>query len=185
MLNKNFGLYAGLGAVLVLGMAVVAAGATPAPNTGTDKVKTEKAEPPAPGADGEGGMGHRLQAEMNLTDEQLAKLKAERLNTRKQMIRDMAEIKTLHLDLFDEIQNDKPDLDKVERLVKQIGELQTKMLLARTQGIIFLRSILTPEQKRKFGEMHMRMGFEGDAGPWEEPHGRPRHEGRPGPGEEK
>lgn len=122
---------------------------------------------PAPGPGQEGGPeageaapGHDFMAQLNLTDAQLAKLKTERLNMRKQMIRDTAEVKTLHLDLFAEITQDKPDLEKIEKLAKQIGDLEAKMLLARTKSIIFLRSQLTPEQKKKMDAMHLDRGFD-------------------------
>lgn len=184
MLRGKTGLSWGLGAMLVLGMAAAAAWAEPAAVPGMDKGKMERMEPS--GHDGDGRMGQRLLADLNLSDEQIAKLKSDRLSARKQMIRDTAEIKTLHLDLFDETMNDKPDLDKVERLVKQIGELQTKMLYNRTKGMMLLRSILTPEQKRKFDETHMRMGNDGPGGAWGEPgDGHEKHRGNHTRGDDK
>ena len=186
MRNRKYVLSACVGAALVLGAWAATAGAAPADHPGPDKAKVEKVAAAGPDGDREARMGQRMVADLNLSDDQIAKLKAERLTARKQMIRDMAEIKTLHLDLFDETMNDKPDLDKVEQLVKQIGDLQTKMLLNRTKGMIFLRSILTPEQKRKLNGIHMRMGFDGAPGPWGEPgEGHERHEGHPGGGEER
>jgi Spy/CpxP family protein refolding chaperone len=186
MNDRKLTLSACLGAALLLGAWTAAAWAAPAERAAAEPANAEKIDAPGPGGDSEGHMGRRMLADLNLNDEQVAKLKADRLNARKQMIRDVAEIKTLHLDLFDETMNDKPDLDKVERLVKQIGELQTKMLLNRTKGMIFLRSVLTPEQKRKFNALHMRTGFEGVPGAWGEPgeHGE-RHERRAPGGEDR
>jgi Spy/CpxP family protein refolding chaperone len=184
MKEREAGLSLGLCAALLLSAFTTLAWAAPAENAGTNKAKHEKMDGPGPDGEMEARMGQRLIADLNLTDDQIAKLKTERLNTRKQMIRDMAEMKTLHLDLFDETFDEKPDLDKIERLAKQIGELQTKMLLSRTKGMIFLRTILTPEQKRKFNEIHMRMSLDPPAGPWPEHADEPgRHEGPHPPGE--
>ena len=184
MLNKKYGFFAGMGSILILGALVAAAWAAPADKAGANEAKTAKVDSPGPDQEGEGHMGQRLMSELNLTDDQIAKLKGDRLAARKQMIRDMAESKTLHLDLFDETMNDKPDLEKVERLAKQIGELQTKMIINRTKGMLFLRSLLTPEQKRKFNEMHTRQGL--DDGPWHEAgEGPERHMGHHEGGRDK
>jgi Spy/CpxP family protein refolding chaperone len=121
----------------------------------------------------EGEMGgHRMIAELNLSDEQIAKLKTERLSTQKQMIRDMAEMKTLHLDLAEATAEDKPDMAKIEKLIKQISAQQEQLLLNRTKSFLFLRSLLTSEQKRKMDAMHMQKGMMGGR------HGREGHGGK-------
>ncbi len=160
-----------LGIILLLGVGTGVSWSAP---TGEPGAKMEKMEPPMmPGPDGEDEpmSGHQAMGLLNLSEEQLAKLKTERLNNRKQMIRDMAEMKTLHLDLAEETMSDKPDMGKVDKLVKQIGERHTQILLNRTKSLMYLRSLLTPEQKRKMDEMHMQMG-PGDRGFFKGQHGR-------------
>jgi Spy/CpxP family protein refolding chaperone len=130
-----------------------------------EKPKMERMEAPGNGPESNEDPGRWMMSKLNLTDDQLAKLKPERLDMRKQMIRNMADMKMLHLDLAEETMNDKPDMNHIDKLVKQIGELQTQMLSGHIKSVIHLRSILTPEQKRKLDELHAGMGWEGPMGP--------------------
>lgn len=105
-----------------------------------------------------GGMAPHMLGQLNLTADQVAKLKEQKHTVQKQMIQDMAEAKTLHLDLKAEIEKDNPDMDKVDKLVKQISDQQAKMLSAHVKGMIFFRSLLTAEQKKKLDEMSLSNG---------------------------
>ncbi|MCK5219655.1 periplasmic heavy metal sensor, partial [bacterium] len=114
--------------------------------------------PPGPGGE---GPGPGLMAGLDLSEDQIAKLKAERLTKRKQMIKWEAELKILHLDIKTESHKDKPSLAQVEKLAQQIGELRGKMMAVRVKSVIYLRSILTPKQKLIMDEMQLDFGHQG------------------------
>ncbi len=116
--------------------------------------------PGGPGPGGE-GPGPGLMAGLDLSEDQIDKLKAERLKNQKQMIKWEAELKILHLDIKSESHKDQPNLSRVEKLAQQIGELKGKMMATRVKSVIYLRSILTPEQKKKMDEMQLDFGRRG------------------------
>ncbi len=97
-------------------------------------------------------------ANLDLTTDQVKKLKEERIKKQKQMIKLRAELETLLVDLRSEAGKDEADLSRVEILASQIGELRGKMTAARIKSVIYLRSILTPEQKRKMDLMELQFG---------------------------
>jgi Spy/CpxP family protein refolding chaperone len=101
---------------------------------------------------------HRL----DLTADQMEKIKTERLKTEKQLIQDMADMQKMHLDLRAEATQDKPDMDKLEKLTRQMGEQHAKIIMEHTKSMIFFRSLLTPEQKKKFDTMSTHMGGFGE-----------------------
>jgi len=106
----------------------------------------------------EQGPGNKGFRELNLSSEQFAKLRQDRMDGRRQMIKTTAEMQTLHLDMNEELMKDKPDLSKIEKIANQIGNLHARMILQRSKAAIFFKSILTPEQRKKLDEMHLQMG---------------------------
>ena len=127
------------------------------------------------GPEGQGGpeaikAGPQIMANLDLTADQVKQLKEERIKKQKQMIKLRAELETLLVDLRSEASKDEADLSRVEILANHIGELRGKMTAARIKSVIYLRSILTPEQKRKMDLMELQFGG----------HGGPSHKGRKG-----
>ena len=121
------------------------------------------------GPEGPGGpeaikTGPQIMANLDLTADQVRQLKKERIKSQKQMIKLRAELETLQVDLRSETGKDEPNLSKVDILAGQIGELRGKMIAARTKSVIYLRSILTPEQKRKMDMMRLQAGGSGHRG---------------------
>ncbi len=115
------------------------------------------------GPDGQGcpeviKAGPQIMANLDLTADQVKKLKEERIKKQKQMIKLQAELEILRVDLRSEAGKDEADLSRVEILASQIGELRGKMTAARIKSVIYLRSILTPEQKRKMDLMQLQFG---------------------------
>lgn len=129
--------------------------------------------PGGPGPGGE-GQGHGLMTGLDLSGDQIEKLKTERLTKQKQMIKWDAELKTLHLDIKSESHKDQPNLAQVEKLARQIGELKGKMTATRVKSVIYLRSILTPEQKIKMDERQLDFGHKGYKGQREKHHKKKR-----------
>jgi Spy/CpxP family protein refolding chaperone len=96
---------------------------------------------------------------LGLSPDQVAKLRENRLEERKQMIKTRSEMETLQLDLSEEGMKDKPDMAKVEKLAQQMGQIHARMIVQRVKGVTFLRSILTPEQKQKLDQLHVQGGM--------------------------
>jgi Spy/CpxP family protein refolding chaperone len=113
--------------------------------------------------------------ELDLTTDQMEKMKAEKLTTEKQNIQDDADMKIMHMDVQAEAMKDNPDMAKLEKFTRKIGDQHAKMMLAHLRSVIFFRSLLTPEQKKKMdqlcmtsgnemGEGHSPMGMKGERG---------------------
>jgi Spy/CpxP family protein refolding chaperone len=112
---------------------------------------------PAVGRDA-GPMGPVWIHELNLTPEQIAKLRQDRLQDRREMIKVQAELETQQLDLQEALLQDKPDLDVIEKISDRIGGIHGRMVLGRAKALIFLRSVLTPEQKQKLDALLLQYG---------------------------
>jgi len=123
------------------------------------------------------GMGSgRFMKDLNLSSEQIGKLRQNRSESQKQMIKMMADMKTLQVDLSDEMMKDKTDMGRVQKLADQMGKLHSQMIIQRVKGIEYLKSILNPEQKQKLKEieaqhvgmwMGMDMGKKGMMRHWD------------------
>jgi len=115
------------------------------------------------GSEGRGGpeaikAGPKIMANLDLTVDQVKQLKEERIKNQKQMIKLRAELETLRVDLRSEAGKDEPNPSRVDILAGQIGELRGKMIATHTKSVIYLRSILTPEQRRKMDVMQLQAG---------------------------
>jgi Spy/CpxP family protein refolding chaperone len=108
--------------------------------------------------------------QLNLTDDQVKKMRDERTQQQKDMVKLRADMETAHIDLWNEVNADSPDTSKIEKLTKQIGEDQGKILGDRINTLVYMRSILTPEQKKKMNEMQTQF----ECGPGKETRG-PHH----------
>lgn len=128
-------------AVLMTSLALFSASALAFPPGGPGR---------GPGGDPEmmahGGPG--LMQELNLTDEQIEKLKKEKFAKRKNLIQMRAEKETLELDLEKELSADQPNTGKIEKIAGKMGDLHGQMVAQRAQSLVFLKSLLTDEQKK-------------------------------------
>lgn len=95
------------------------------------------------------GFGPWIMKDLSLTDDQVKKLKEDRATRGKATNLLKAEMKNLHIDLFAEVGKDQPDMSKVDKLAQQIGGVHAKLVSDRVKGAIYLRSLLTPEQRKK------------------------------------
>ncbi len=107
------------------------------------------------GRDGKGKAGRpelaaMLAKKLDLTQEQVDKLKAEQQDQQKIMTAGSQKIKALGEQLKDELAKDSPDKNKVHDLIRQIGTQMTDLRIARTDALLKLKALLTPEQKEKF-----------------------------------
>ncbi len=95
--------------------------------------------------------------QLGLTAEQQAKLRETRLATRKETIELNAKLRILRLELRELMQADQPDQKAIQAKVKAIGDLRTKLQMARINGVLSAKSVLTAEQKEKMKKLRKRL----------------------------
>jgi Spy/CpxP family protein refolding chaperone len=108
--------------------------------------------------DMQGQNQQRMITQLNLTDEQRAKVEEIHLNVQKGMIplrnniqEKNAQLRTLKMsDDYDEL--------AVNALIEEIGELRTAMMAMRTGHQQQVRKVLTEEQRIKFDTMRQQRG---------------------------
>jgi Spy/CpxP family protein refolding chaperone len=90
---------------------------------------------------------------LGLDEKQKEALKALRSRTMKDMTKKMAEKQIAGIELKDLLDKDLMDMKAVEAAVKKSESLKTEMFLAHIRAHEEMKSILTPEQRKRFKEM--------------------------------
>ena len=90
---------------------------------------------------------------LGLDDKQKDAIKAIRSKTMKEMIKAMADKQIAGIELKDLLDKDPVDMKAVEALVKKNESLKTEMFLAHIKAREEIKSILTPDQKKRLKEM--------------------------------
>jgi periplasmic protein CpxP/Spy len=96
-----------------------------------------------------GGDDTRLIESLDLTSEQIVLLKKDKIVKRKKSIKLRAELETLQIDMAEVSMANNPDLQKVDKIANAMGNIRGQMIALRVRSVIYLRSILTDEQKKK------------------------------------
>lgn len=104
--------------------------------------------PHGPGAGPTDGPGHTKR--LGLTDEQMKKLDAIRLETKKAHIMLRAEVESKEQDLQHELKQEEINKAAVDKLVDELAALHGKMLRTRIDSLLKTKEILTPEQFKKY-----------------------------------
>ena len=113
---------------------------------------------PGGGAKGSAGMlGPAVMADLNLTTEQIDLLKKNKIEKRKVMVKLQSDLRLLRIDLAEAASQDKPDMRKIEAMSREVGDIHGQMTAERIKSIVYLRSILTDEQKKVMDAR--RVGF--------------------------
>lgn len=102
-------------------------------------------------------------AGLNLTDKQIDLLRDKRIEQRRTMIGLRSQMETLRADLADAASAKRPDIRKIDRISSQIGDVHGRITAERTKGIVYLRSILTDEQRKQLDARRLIFGM-GDRG---------------------
>ena len=89
-----------------------------------------------------------LAATLRLSAKQKAAVVKERERSKKVLLRLESEWQRLHDQLRQEVRSDHPDQAKIDALAESIGTLRGEIISLRTKSLIYLKSILTPEQIR-------------------------------------
>ncbi len=95
---------------------------------------------------------------LGLDDKQKDAIKALHSKTMKDMIKRMADMQIAGLELRDLLDKDPVDMKAVEAAVKKNEPLRTEMFLAHIKAFEEMKSILTPDQRKKLKEMMEKRG---------------------------
>ncbi len=95
----------------------------------------------------------KLAKELNLSEEQTAQIKEKMLNMQKKRIDLGAKLKTAELELRQILEKAEPDKESALKKIEEIGQLRTELHKAQILHWLELRSVLTPEQLKKWEEI--------------------------------
>jgi Spy/CpxP family protein refolding chaperone len=100
-----------------------------------------------------GGFGANLARELDLTPQQIEKMKASRDAQARKAIQARADIQIAQLDLHKLMQVDKPDSKAIEAQIDKIASLRAGMAKSRVTAMLDFRASLTPDQQKKLQEL--------------------------------
>jgi Spy/CpxP family protein refolding chaperone len=109
---------------------------------------------------GRGGFG-ACAKELNLTDDQKAKIEDLNFANRNAMIDLRASMQKAHLKMQHEMMADTPDKARMLAASKEVNAIQGQIADARINHLFAMRAILTPDQLKKWKDCRggMRMGL--------------------------
>lgn len=100
-------------------------------------------------------MRERGAERLNLTDEQKKEMQKFQIDLQKKNIPIQSQIRLAKLDIREQMIADKPDKAKIEKLMKQVSDLQLQVKMNGLDHMFAVRNILTPEQLK---DWHGMMG---------------------------
>lgn len=98
--------------------------------------------------------------ELDLSTEQIGKIKAAQLDYKKKDIRLTADIKITRLDMRNELHSGTFDKKKILSKSDELGKLTARKIRLNTETIVKVFTVLTPGQVKKVWELHL-MGKDG------------------------
>jgi len=96
--------------------------------------------------------GFRMMEELGLTSDQKEKIHQIRMKYEKNEIEQEAELKKLRIDKREAMRNMK--YDDAKKVVKQMGEVKTKLQTSQIDEMSEITKVLNKEQQEKFKEFH-------------------------------
>lgn len=93
---------------------------------------------------------------LQLSDEQVGKMRKIRQDYRKEMIKRRANLRVAEIELWDIIDTKDLDLGKAEKKVKEIQAMETDLMMYRIKALQETRGFLTEEQYEMFRDMGFR-----------------------------
>jgi Spy/CpxP family protein refolding chaperone len=110
----------------------------------------------------------RVKAFLNLTDQQVDRLRQILVDAEKSGVKTRADIAVRGIELRELLRADKPDHDAVMTKVQELSSLRGQVMKAHIEALLAAKSVLTPEQQKKvrsfienraaFGAGRERMG---------------------------
>lgn len=98
----------------------------------------------------------KLVSKLHLTQVQKKKLRALRRKNAKEVIPLRAREKILQLELEGLLEDPSAPKEKIVKKVKELGALQTQVMLKRVELTLALRKLLTPTQLEKLRMLHKK-----------------------------
>ena len=101
-------------------------------------------------------VGHALrgllhgQKDLNLSEEQVGKIKAIAIDYTKTRIRDKAEVKLAEVDVRAQVFDDKAELTSIESAMRKAESAKTTLRLDAVKAMRAAKAVLTPEQREKW-----------------------------------
>jgi Spy/CpxP family protein refolding chaperone len=93
---------------------------------------------------------------LQLTDEQMDKLRKLRTDYRKEMIKRKANLRIAELELWELMESKNIDMARTEKKVKDIGAMQADLMLYRIKVLQETRKFLSEEQYEQFRDLGFR-----------------------------
>ena len=121
----------------------------------------------------------RMKAALGLTDEQAEKLHQIFFNARKANIKTRADLEIKRMELRELMRAETTDRDAALKKVQEISALREQMMRQHVETMLAAKTVLTPEQQKKFRAMMARR-FSRRAEGFRGPRGLRRWQGRPG-----
>lgn len=94
-----------------------------------------------------------LADELELTQEQLTKMKEQRFATQKNSIELRSKVQIAVLELRRLLEDETTDENKIKSKIEEIGKLKTELHWTRVQGRLNIKNLLTSEQLEKLQEL--------------------------------
>jgi len=91
----------------------------------------------------------RVKAYLNLTDQQVDRLRQILVEAEKSGVKTRADIAVGGIELRELLRTDKPDHDAVMAKVQELSNLRGQMMKERIEALLAAKSVLTPEQQKK------------------------------------
>ena len=91
--------------------------------------------------------------ELQLSDDQLARLHQKSVEIKKAMVAAETQGKLVDLDVYHELHAAEPDVEKMKSLVDKEIEKERSLGYALVDGLATIQKMLRPEQKEKFKEL--------------------------------
>ncbi|MFQ5637484.1 MAG: Spy/CpxP family protein refolding chaperone [bacterium] len=118
-----------------------------------------------------------LKAELGLSEEQVTKIKEQRLNSQKQSIELKSRVDIAELELRNMI-DENADQNDIKDKIRAIGDLKTQIRIIRVQSRLDFRSSLTTEQQEKLDALKLRAATRKLRGPRGRLHQAPLNPGQ-------
>jgi Spy/CpxP family protein refolding chaperone len=141
----------------------LAARAEPGEAPPADGPMAQAPEQPGPGMSGHGGHrgggpgmadGKGMMEQLKLTDDQIKKIAEIRDRHERNAIKMRADLETARLDMKKLLQADEPDRKAIETQIDRSSQLRANLAKERMAGMLDMRAVLTPEQRKQWRDMH-------------------------------
>jgi periplasmic protein CpxP/Spy len=94
-----------------------------------------------------------LREKLGITDEQVAKIRQQSSDFRKEQIRSRADLQVKRIDLHELLAADKPDRAAIDKKLQEISATQLARERAMVDFHFAMRDVLTPEQRAKLKQL--------------------------------